>query len=174
MPLFIVKTVMTKSDYRRFLYISAFLKKPWRILLLFGYSILCSALITYSSEWNTIKAVIIAIVIFLLMLVLQVVSIERRYSMRVATDKTGVFDSITEIEFFEDKLTTKNAEMNSISTIEYEKFYCLYESRNFLLFYYNNGQASMLRKQDIAEPEKLIEFLKTKFSGRYKKIAFNV
>lgn len=174
MPLFTVKTAMTKSDYRKFLYISSYFKQPWRILLLFGYSILCSALITYSSEWNTIKAVVIAIVIFLLLLVLQAVSIERRYSMRVATDKTGFFDTVTEIEFFEDKLTTKNAEMSSISTIEYEKFYYLYESRDFLLFYLNNGQASLLRKQDIAEPEKLIEFLKTKFSGRYKKIAFGV
>ena len=119
MPLFTVKTAMTKSDYRKFLYISSYFKQPWRILLLFGYSILCSALITYSSEWNTIKAVVIAIVIFLLLLVLQAVSIERRYSMRITTDKTGFFDTVTEIEFFEDKLTTKNAEMSSISTIDY-------------------------------------------------------
>lgn len=172
MPLFTVETTITKSDYHKFLYITAFFKRPFRILFLVILAAVWAALVGFSRDllmpqafaavWAAAVAAIVAI---------QCVEIELRFRRRVATDNTGFFGGETVLEFFDDKLSAKSEPMGALSSMEYDKFYALYESRDYFMFYLNDGQASIIRKCDIPEQKALTDFLKVKFAGRYKKIA---
>lgn len=138
------------------------------------YSILCAVLIGLSGGRGIAVTAAFAVVIFLLLLLLRAAGIERKYSTRIATDKTGIFDNAVVIEFFERELKVERENSDSVSTIEYDRIYRLYESRDYLLFYYNADQASIIRKADVEPVDALIEFLKQKFGEKYKRIPFEM
>lgn len=171
---FTVKTTLTKSDYHKFLYITSFSKNLGQILLLFGYSALCAALLSFSNGNGIAVTAGLTAVLFLLLMLLRCAGIERKYSVRISTDKTGLLDSVTEIKFFDSEMTVRSESPKTVSTIEYDRIYRLYESRDYLLFYCNAGQASVIRKVDVENIGALTEFLREKFGVRYKTTAFEL
>lgn len=174
MSIFAVKTSLTKSDYHKFLYITSFFKNPDRILLTFCYSAICAALLSFSNGSGIAVTAGLAVVLFLLLMLLRCAGIERKYSVRISTDKTGLLDSVTEIEFFDSEMAVRSESPKTVSTIEYDRIYRLYESRDYLMFYCNAGQASVIRKVDVENVGALTAFLREKFGERYKTIAFEL
>ena len=96
--------------------------------------------------------------------------VEHRNNQRVKTDRTGTFDSINVLEFYEDKIVIKNQQLCSTAQLQYSQFYELMESKEYYIFYVNKNQASLLRKKDIADNGKFYPFILSKFEGRYRKI----
>jgi hypothetical protein len=89
---------------------------------------------------------------------------------RIKTDKTGTFDSVNTLEFYDDRMVAENKELKSTGQLKYDQFYALMESKDYFIFYLTLNQASLVRKKDIDDLDTFKEFIVEKFGDRYKKI----
>lgn len=171
---FTIDSSMSKEDYRIFLYTSIFRKSRVRIIILLLTCLLASFVISYDDAFNTM-VFLIAMFLFVVFIFSAIVfNIERRYSQRIKTDKTGIFNNTHKLIFFEDKLVTESISPKSQGELKYEQFYELIETNDYWYFYMTINQASLLSKRNIRENsynvEEFGEFIREKFKDRYKKI----
>ena len=169
---FIINTTMTKKDYRKFLYIATF-RRNKAIIPMLGLIALLGSIVINSRRYSiTLIEFLIIAWIFLFALAIGVVifKVERKNAQRVKTDKTGTFDSINTLKFFDDKLVFENEELKSTGELRYDQFYALLESKDYFIFYLTMNQASLVRKRDLDDPDAFKEFILEKFTGKYKTI----
>lgn len=168
---FLIKTTMTKEDYKRFLYLAIF-KKNKAIFPVIGLIALAGSLIISldSQPFNWVKFIIGWALFFLLAIVIIVLKVEMKKAKRIKTDQTGTFDSINSLKFYDDRLVMENEELKSKGELSYSQFFCLMESKDYFIFYYSANQASLIRKKDIEDLNKFKEFILEKFAGSYKSI----
>lgn len=168
---FLIKTTMTKEDYKRFLYLATF-KKNKAIFPVIGLIALAGSLIISldSQPFNWVKFIIGWALFFLLAIVIIVLKVEMKKAKRIKTDQTGTFDSIYSLKFYDDRLVMENEELKSKGELSYSQFFCLMESKDYFIFYYSANQASLIRKKDIEDLNKFKEFILEKFAGSYRSI----
>lgn len=170
-PKIIINTTMSKEDYRKFLYIATFRRNKFIIPLLGLISLIGSLVISFESgNLNLIKLIIIWIALFVFTIAVAVFKVERRNAQRIKTDKTGAFDSINTLKFYDDRIVIENNELKSTGELKYSQFYALVESKDYFIFYLNVNQASLVRKKDVVNLNELQEFLTEKFGNKYKSI----
>ena len=75
--------------------------------------------------------------------------VEKKNTRRIKTDKTGTFDSINTLKFYEDRIVMENQELKSKGELKYNQFFTLMESKDYFIFYFTANQASLVRKKDI-------------------------
>jgi len=168
---FIINTTITKEDYRKFLYIATFRRNKAVIPLLGLISLAGSVLISLDSGSLNITLLIISwIVLFALAIGLAVIKVEMRTAQRIKTDKTGTFDSINTLNFYDDRIVIENKALKSTGELKYDQFYALMESKDYFIFYLNMNQASLVRKKDIENLGAFKEFIIEKFGSKYKTI----
>ena len=168
---FIINTTMTKEDYRKFLYIATFRRNKVIIPLLVLISFIASVLISLDSEGiNFLQLIISWILLFVLAIVVVIFKVESRNARRVRTDKTGSFDSVNTLKFFEDKIVMENNALRSTGELKYDQFFALMESKEYFIFYLTVNQASLIRKKDIDNLNDFKNFIVEKFSNNYKRI----
>ena len=119
---------------------------------------------------NLIKFIISWVFLFALAIGAVLFKVEKKNAQRVKTDKTGAFDSINTLKFYEDRIVMENETLKSMGELKYELFYALMESRDYFIFYLTANQASLIRKKDVDDLDAFREFIVQKFKGRYKKI----
>jgi len=170
-PRFIINTTMSKEDYRKFLYIATF-KRNKAIIPLVGLISLVGAIIVSFDSGNIsfLKLILSWIAFFTLAIVTVIFKVERKNAQRVKTDKTGAFDSINTLKFYEDKIVFENNALKSTGELEYSQFYALMESKDYFIFYLTINQASLIRKKDIENLSEFKEFIVGKFANNYRKI----
>ena len=170
-PEIVVNTTMSKEDYRKFLYIATFKRNKIIIPLLVLISLVASLMISYESEnINLTKFIISWIALFALAVAVVVFKVERRNAQRIKTDKTGAFDSINTLKFYEDRIVFENKELKSTGELKYSQFYALLESKDYFIFYLTVNQASLVRKKDLDDISAFKEFLVKKFGEKFKSI----
>ncbi|WP_238442457.1 YcxB family protein [Desulfofalx alkaliphila] len=170
-PIFIINTSMSKEDYRKFLYIATFRRNKVIIPLLLLVSLLGGIIISLDSGGFSFTRLIISwILLFALAIALVIFKVERKNAQRIKTDKTGTFDSINTLKFYEDRIVMENKELKSKGEIKYSQFFALMESKDYFIFYLTATQASLVRKRDVDNLNAFREFILEKFKGRYKKI----
>ncbi|MFY9213812.1 MAG: YcxB family protein [Tissierellaceae bacterium] len=170
-PKIIVNTSMTKEDYRKFLYLATFRRNKLILPLLALIALVGSLIIAYDGGSIDLTILIIAwIFLFALAIGVVIFKVERKNAQRVKTDKTGTFDSINTLKFFDDKLVFENEELKSTGELRYDQFYALLESKDYFIFYLTMNQASLVRKRDLDDPDAFKEFILEKFTGKYKTI----
>ena len=171
-PKIIVNTTMSKEDYRKFLYIAAF-KRNKAVLPLLGLIALLGGIILgldSSGHFNLTRFLVGWVALFALVLAVVVFKVEMRAAQRVKTDKTGTFDSINTLKFYDDRMAIENKALKATGELKYGQFYALMESKDYFIFYLNQNQASLVRKKDIDDPGAFREFIVEKYGGRYKRI----
>jgi hypothetical protein len=169
-PKIVINTTMSKEDYRKFLYIATFKRRKLTIPLLALISLLASLMISFeSANINLAKFIISWIALFTLAAVV-VFKVERRNVQRIKTDKTGAFDSINTLNFYEDRIVFENEELKSTGELKYSQFYALLESKDYFIFYLTVNQASFVRKKDLDNISVFKEFLVEKFGEKFKRI----
>ena len=169
-PKFIINTIMSKEDYRKFLYLATFKIKRSTFPLLALFALGGSILISLDGSRLNLKSLIVSwIFLFALAIMVVVIKIERRNTQRIKTDKTGTFDSINTLKFYDDGIVMENKERKSTGELKYDQFFSLMESKDYFIFYITVNQASLVRKKDIDDPNAFREFIIKKFEGRYKK-----
>jgi hypothetical protein len=170
-PKIVINTTMSKEDYRKFLYIATFKRRKLTIPLLALISLLASLMISFeSANINLAKFIIRWIALFTLAVAVVVFKVERRNVQRIKTDKTGAFDSINTLKFYEDRIVFENEELKSTGELKYSQFYALLESKDYFIFYLTVNQASFVRKKDLDNISVFKEFLVEKFGEKFKRI----
>lgn len=170
-PKIIINTTMSKEDYRKFLYIATFRRNKFITPLLGLISLIASLIISFESgNLNFTKLIISWIVLFALAIAVVVFKVERRNAQRIKTDKTGAFDSINTLKFYDERIVIENKELKSTGELKYSQFYSLMESKDYYIFYLTVNQASLVRKKDVDNLSAFKEFLGEKFRNKYKSI----
>ncbi|MGI6190154.1 MAG: YcxB family protein [Caldicoprobacteraceae bacterium] len=170
-PKIIINTTMSKEDYRRFLYIAAFRRNKAVIPFLMLISLAGGIIISLDNGGLDFTKLIISwILLFILAIAVILFKVEIRNMQRIKTDKTGTFDSVNTLEFYDDRMVAENKELKSTGQLKYDQFYALMESKDYFIFYLTLNQASLVRKKDIDDLDTFKEFIVEKFGDRYKKI----
>ena len=167
----VINTIMTKDDYRKFLYIATFRRNKFIIPFIGLISLMGSIIVSLDSDnLNFIKLVVSWIFLFALAIGIVLFKVERMNAQRIKTDKTGTFDSINTLKFYEDRIVMKNEALKSKGELKYGQFYALMESKDYFIFYLTANQASLIRKRDIDDLSAFREFIINKFENKYKRI----
>jgi len=170
-PDIIIRTTMSKEDYRKFLYIATFRRNKLIIPSLGLISLIAGLFVGFESgALNLTKLIISWIVLFALAIAVVVFKVERRNAQRIRTDKTGAFDSINTLKFYEDRIVFENQELKSTGELKYSQFHALLESKDYFIFYLTANQASMVRKKDVEDLNEFRELLVKKFENKYKTV----
>lgn len=169
--LFTITTTMESDDYRKFLYLATFRKKPFTIPMILAVAAIGALLAT---QTNPADDIIRFLLIWMFMLALTVAiicfKVEYKHRQRIKTDKTGAFGTSQTIKFYEDYLRSTNQSVESKNKMRYDQFYKIIETKNYFILYYNANMASLIRKKDMTCEKELRGFLKNKFSKNYGKI----
>ncbi len=170
-PKIVINTIMTKEDYKKFLYIATFKRNKTVIPLLCLISLIGSMIISFDNgHFAMIRLVISWILLFLLAIITVIIKIERKNAQRIKTDKTGTFDSVNTLKFYDDKIVMENKSLNSTGELKYDQFFTVMESKDYFIFYFTLNQASLIRKKDIDNPHEFKKFVVEKFESKYKHI----
>lgn len=170
-PKIIVNTSMSKEDYRKFLYIATFKRNKFITPSMILLSLVGSIIINIdNSNFSLIRFIISWILLFVLVIVIIVFKIERKNTQRIKTDKTGTFDSISILKFYDNKVVMENKSLKSTGELNYDQFFAVMESKDYFIFYLTINQASLIGKKDIAKLKEFKEFVAEKFGSKYKQI----
>ncbi|NMA83634.1 MAG: YcxB family protein [Epulopiscium sp.] len=123
-----------------------------------------------SGNLNLIKLIISWVLLFTLAIIVVLFKVERRNAQRIKTDKTGTFDSINTLKFYDDKIVMDNKALKSTGELKYNQFFALMESKDYFIFYLTINQASLVRKKDVDNLNAFREFVVEKFGSKYKSI----
>lgn len=170
-PKIIINTTMSKEDYRRFLYIATFRKNKLIIPFLSLISLIGSIIISFERGSFSFNRFIISwILLFLLAIAVILFKVERKNAQRIKTDKTGTFDSVNTLKFYDDRIVMENKSLKSTGELKYSQFFAVMESKDYFIFYLTANQASLIRKKDVDNLKEFKEFIIEKFENRYKEI----
>ncbi|MBM7686016.1 MAG: hypothetical protein PWP07_214 [Epulopiscium sp.] len=170
-PKITIHTTMSKEDYRKFLYIATFRRNKAIIPFIAFLALIGSTIVSLDNgQFNFIKLIISWIFLFALAIVVVIFKVERKNAQRIKTDKTGAFDSINTLKFYEDRLVIENEGLKSTGELKYDQFFALMETKDYFIFYLTGNQASLVRKKDVEDLNAFREFIIKKFEGRYKHI----
>lgn len=173
-PIYLIETTLEKEDYRRFLYTATFFKEKLTFPLIALMSLGGSVLISLGEPWRSVPTVLLLwAALFVLSVAGICLMVETKNRQRVKTDRSALFGSKVILKFYEDSLSVEQPAFSSSSTLGYDQFYALLESREYYIFYFNANQATLIRKKDIAKEAEFRDFLKGKFWGRYKTTGFS-
>ena len=170
-PKIIINTTMTKEDYRKFLYIATFRRNKLVLPLIGLIALAGSVIISFGSfGFSFMRLIISWILLYALAIAVVIIKVERKNAKRVKTDRTGTFDSVNTLKFYDDRIVMENESLKSTGELKYDQFYALIESKDYFIFYWTANQASLIRKKDIENLEEFKDFIAGKFKNNYKKI----
>lgn len=168
--IFKISTKIDKKDYKKFIYITTYFKDVKR-LILFILLILALSIFLNIDDTDIIKKSIFTFIFFSAVTIIsQVIRISNKINKRIKTDKFGIFDSKTDLYFYNSEINIVDEDKRSNMYLKYSEIYKLIETKDYYLFYINYNQASILRKRDIDEKENFNFFIKRKFENNYKYI----
>lgn len=172
-PYFTIETTMEPNDYRSFLFIATFLRNPLTIPMIAGITGIGSVLTAWVSDGLTVGFVLIFwVVLFFAAIGTICFKIQRKNKQRIQTDKTGTFQNKSILTFYDDHMVTQTPSLQASCTLQYDQFYEILESKEYLIFYLSQNQASILRKKDIPNLNTFLPFLSKQFPCRYKRTIF--
>ena len=170
-PKMIINTSMSKEDYKKFLYIATFRRNKLVVPLISLLSLLGGVIIGFNNgHFSLTKFIMGWILVFVFTIITILFKIERRNAQRIKTDKTGTFDSINTLEFYNHNIKMKNESIKSTSELRYDQFFSVMESKDYFIFYFTVNQASLIRKKDVEDLKKFKGFIIEKMGDKYKQI----
>ncbi|MPM82046.1 hypothetical protein SDC9_129104 [bioreactor metagenome] len=171
--LFTVKTTMAKEDYRKFLYISTFLKSKMMTIFMIFFTAFISGLIFYSeNQFDLIGFIYYWIILMILVILVTILKIEIKFRRIIKTDKTGSLDSQEVLDFYEDFLIVKSKVFEGEIKVKYAQFYEVFESKDYFITYFNANKATLIRKKDMESEviHSLRSLYKQNLTNKYKKV----
>jgi len=170
-PKIIINTTMTKEDYRKFLYIATFKRNKFIIPMLCLIALLGSMVVSLDNgQFSLTKFIISWLIFFPLTIIVIIFKVERKNAQRIKTDKTGAFDSVNSLKFYDDRIVIENEALKSKGELKYNQFFAVMESKDYFIFYLTVNQASLVRKIDVDNLKAFKEFIVEKFKGKYRNI----
>ena len=168
---FIINTIMTKKDYKKFLYVATFKRNKVVVPIIGLISLMGSIIVSLENgKLNFTELIISWAFLFGLAIAAVIFKVEKKNAQRIKTDKTGAFDSVNTLKFYDDKIVFENKALKSTGELKYDQFYALMESKDYFIFYLTINQASLIRKKDIDDLGEFRDFIVEKFEGKYRRI----
>lgn len=172
-PFYRIETVMEKEDYKKFLYTTTFTRNKSALRFLAVMSLIGAILLAVVKFGFGIKTFFVSwAVMFACLYVIAWIKVEYNYRKKISIDDSGVFGSVTTIEFFENYMTMESTMAEGRSVLDYGKFFRLLEMRQYFVFYYSKTMATIVRKKDMdsINVQEFRQFIAEKFEGKYQKI----
>ena len=170
-PRIVINTTLEKEDYRKFLYIATFRRNKFIIPFLVLISFVGGLLIGIDYDGLSLTRLFLSwILLFFLAIAIVLFKVEKKNKQRIKTDKTGTFDSVNTLKFYDDRVVMENESLKSKGELMYNQFFAVMESKEYFIFYLTMNQASIIRKKDVKDVKELKDFLVEKFQGKYKEI----
>lgn len=170
-PKFLIKTMMEKEDYKKFLYIATFRRNTYTIPLVGLITLVGSLIINWNGGYfNFITFFMTWIFMFVLAIGVVCFKMERKNKQRITTDNTGTFGSVNVLKFYDDKVIMENESLKSVGKLRYDQFYQLMESKEYFIFYLTINQASLIRKKDVENVSEFKDFIIGKFDNKFKEL----
>lgn len=170
---FTVTTFMDKEDYRKFLYFATFRKTPLMAVSLVALSAVGSFLLLFILGVFQ-PAVFFGIWVFMLLCCIAALSfkIERLTKKQVQDNSEQLFEFPSVLTFYEDELVASNRNAEGSTRLKYQDFFAITETRDYIIFYFTDTTANLLRKKDLDEDEvsQISEFLKMKAGKKYRSL----
>lgn len=164
-----IRTHMEKADYKKFLYSVTFFKSTKSIGFLVAIALVAAILLTIDGTgFNIVKFLGYFALLLFIGLISIILKVEKLNKAKIKSDDGLLFDSVNELNFYDDYIQVNNEAFESDSKIPYEIINKVSETKDFYLIYLKNNQASVIRKKDIDDIEEnlLREILKEKLSGK--------
>ncbi|MFA9466338.1 MAG: YcxB family protein [Velocimicrobium sp.] len=169
--LFQFTSKMEKDDYKKFLYITTFRKSYQTIVSLLLFASIATALFCrLLNQSAPFTIFIIFILILLILLSFLLFKLDRQVNTLFSINKKTSFEKKQTITLYDTYLTASNRMSQGETKTDYCNIHELYETSEYLIFYFNKSLASPVRKKDIPteQYQLIISFLKSKLEHRYK------
>lgn len=168
---FTVTTFMDKEDYRKFLYFATFRKTPLLILSLVLLSGLGSLILLFLLGVFR-PAVFFGIWVFMLLCCIAALcfKVERMTKKQIKENPEQLFEYPSVLTFYEDELVASNRNAEGSTRLGYKDFVAITETTDYIIFYFTDTTANLLRKKDVDEQEvrEIRKFLKEKAKKKYR------
>lgn len=172
---YLIRTTMDKKTYRHFLYLATFFRNRATIPIIAAMALVGSFFVNWQLEgFHWVGIIVSWIFLFTLSIATVCFRVERKNNQRVHSDKTGSFDALNVLKFYDDRIVMNNDALSSTGELKYAQFFCIMESKDYFIFYITANQASLIRKKDVDDCERFKGFLMEKFPGKYKRMAYGV
>ncbi len=172
-PLFSLDSIMSKKDLRKMVYTATFFKNWYSIPgIVLGCFIINFVMgkIRNVSDWKIMLSSFL--VVLLVAFLLIVLRIEMRNKNRIKYDGALIINRPLRLNFFEDRIEATTGKAGETSSLRYDSFYRLMETRDYFLFFHNESQISLLRKSEIEDQGKFKAFILKKFPGKFRQLKF--
>ncbi len=168
---FTITTFMDKEDYRKFLYFATFRKTPTVAVPLIFLSALGSLMLLFILGVFS-PVVFFSIWIFMLLSCIVALSfkIERLTKKQVKNHSEQLFEYPSILSFYEEELVASNRNAEGSTRLKYNDFLAITETKDYIIFYFTDTTANLLRKKDLDKEEivQVCKFLKTKAGKKYR------
>ena len=158
--LFTIKTGITKKDYRKLIYIVSFRSK--KMLTSFSVYMIILIVMSLLSGDSLEPAQILIMWIFWILFGLGSVcfKIEKECKKVIKKDIKGVFASTNILKFYTNCFTMESAIIDGVSTLNYNMINNVFESKYYIVIYFNEKMAIIIKKADIEDIDKFKSFIK--------------
>ena len=161
MPQYSVESVMTKGDYRRFLYYAVFFKNPKVVLGCNLIALMAAVLFSFGPGGLDVPRAALYFVAFDFLALGAVAFLTEKSNKNHMGKKTETIN----YAFYDEKVGIKTEELNTQRKIKYSQIYSLEESKRFLIFFLTNQDALPLKKSCCEDVDGLKAFLKSRVRG---------
>lgn len=168
---FTVTTFMEKEDYRKFLYYATFRKTPRTAFFLLLISGLGSLIFLFLLEIFHPVLFVAAWIFFLLCCTAALCfKVERIVKRQIKEHSDQLFEYPSVLTFYEKELVASNRNAEGSTRLKYEDFLAITETSDYIIFYFTDTTANLLRKKDIDEEEvgEIRSFLKERAKKKYR------
>ncbi|MSS64803.1 YcxB family protein [Velocimicrobium porci] len=166
-----INTTMEREDYRNFLYLITFRKNPSVLLAILLMSFILSFFVSFFTNGFQIKNfLIITFFMFLVTISTLCLRLESKVKKKYSISNQQNLKKEQTITLFSDSIEATNRNSDGTTIISYNDFYEIWETRNYLFFYFSKDLCSLIRKQDIdkTQANEIIYFLKSKLGNKFK------
>lgn len=168
---FTVTTFMDKEDYRKFLYFATFRKTPAVALILILLSGLGSLGLLFILHVYRLS-VFLGIWVFMLLCCIAALSfkVERMTKKQIKDNPDELFEYPSILTFYEKELVASNRNAEGSTRLAYPDFLAITETTDYIIFYFTDTTANLLRKKDVDTEElnEIRKFLKEKAGKKYR------
>lgn len=169
--LFTITTFMDKKDYHKFLYFATFRKTPLIMVSLILLSGLGSLLLSFIlGIFHPAVLVAIWIFMFLSCIIALSVKIEHIVKKQANENPEQLFEYPSILTFYENELTASNRNAEGSTRLGYKDFLAITETKDYIIFYFTDTTANLLRKQDVDKEDltQIRNLLKEKAGKKYR------
>lgn len=168
-----IHTTMEREDFRNFLYLITFRKNTSVLVAILLMSLFLSFFVSFFTGGFQIgNFLIITFFMFLVTSSALCLRLESKVKKKYSISNEKNLKKDQTVILTDTLIEATNRSSDGSTTVSYEQFHELWETKQYLFFYFTKDLCSFIRKRDIAEENKdeLFDFLRNKLGEKFKEL----